>query len=246
MPDLHLADGRTVPYSIRVSRRSRTVRLTLNARDGLVMVSPPGVDQAWLHELATSWRGWVSKQIERLGVSAAQAGNDAACESLPERIHLEAVDEHWDIVYRYTPSSAPRVRRQADNVLLLSGDCTDVQACRRALRNWLARRARELLPQLLEHLAQETGLRYNSVSIRAQRSRWGSCSSARDITLNQQVLLLPPPMARHILLHELCHTKVLNHSPRFWNLVRRFEPDLDERRIEMRRSWSLVPTWAQR
>jgi predicted metal-dependent hydrolase len=96
---------------------------------------------------------------------------------------------------------------------------------------------------MLERLARETGLRYRNVAVRAQRSRWGSCSSQGDISLNYQVLFLPPELARHVLLHELCHTVRLDHSPRFWRTVERFEPELPRLRAEMRRAWSHVPAW---
>ena len=81
------------------------------------------------------------------------------------------------------------------------------------------------------------------MSIRGQRSRWGSCSATGDISLNYQLLFLPPHLLRHVLVHELCHTVELNHSPRFWRTVARFEPDLAALREEMRRSWSHVPGW---
>jgi predicted metal-dependent hydrolase len=74
-------------------------------------------------------------------------------------------------------------------------------------------------------------------------SRWGSCSARGDISLNYQLLFLPPPLLRHVLLHELCHTVEMNHSPRFWATVRRFEPDLDSMRVEMRQAWTHVPDW---
>lgn len=242
MPELLLADGRRVPYAIRVSRRASRVRLTLNARDGMVLVTPPGMEGDWLTELVESWRGWVARQIDRLGMMEA----DPAAALLPERVVLHAAGEDWSLLYRYNASSSPRVRQNGEFSLLLSGNCADVPACQAALRRWLARRGRELLPGMLEQIAQQTGLSYRSVAIRGQRSRWGSCSAQGDITLNHQLLLLPAELARHVLIHELCHTRELNHSPRFWNTVRQFEPDLDARRVEMRRSWSLLPGWAIR
>ena len=243
MPEIRLDDGRSVPYTIRVSRRSRRVRLTLNPRDGLVLVTPPGVERVWLTDLATSWRGWVARQLDNMGIPDADDSANKA-PMLPQRIALPAVAESWDVIYRYTPSGSPRVLHSQGGALLLSGDCADVASCQRALRRWLARRAKELLPPMLEQLSRQTGLRYNSVAIRGQRSRWGSCSVQGDITLNQQLLLLPPELARHVLLHELCHTVELNHSARFWQTVQRFEPELDARRAEMHRSWSHVPAWA--
>lgn len=241
---LLLDDGRSVPYRIRVSRRSRRVRLTLTPREGLVMVTPPGVSHEWLRNLANDWRGWVGKQMDQLGI--ADPGElRSPSPSLPDEIALPAVDETWYLLQRYAPGSSARVRESGPRTLLLSGDVSDADACRRALVRWLMRRARGTLPGMLAEVAQHTGLVYRDVSVRAQRTRWGSCSSHGDICLNYQILFLTPELARHVLLHELCHTVRMDHSPRFWRTVARFEPELDARRAEMRRSWSLVPAWLQ-
>lgn len=240
--ELRLEDGRSLPCRIRVSRRSRRVRLTLTPRDGLVMVTPPGTERDWLIGLAAQWRGWVSRQLEQMGIeSIEELGTPRA--ALPEQIALPAIGECWQLLQRFAPLTGPRVRAGAHATLVLSGDCRDLAASARALERWLMRRAREVLPPMLEALSQETGLGFRSVSVRAQKSRWGSCSSTGDISLNYQILFLTPELARHVLLHELCHTVRLDHSPRFWRTVARFEPDLDRLRAEMRRSWAQVPPW---
>lgn len=241
MPLIHLDDGRRVPYSVRISPRSQRVRLTLNPRDGLVMVSPPGVDREVLTELASSWRGWVARQLDEMGIPDPDVR--AVRPTLPESIPLPALGEDWGVLYRYAPSGAARVREKSASAIVLSGDCSDHPACVAALRRWLMRRARQALPERLREVAEETGLAFSNVSIRGQRNRWGSCSAAGDISLNYQLLFLPPHLARHVLLHELCHTVELNHSSRFWKTVARFEPDLEALREEMRRSWSHVPGW---
>jgi predicted metal-dependent hydrolase len=242
MHSIELDDGRRVPYSIRVSRRSRRVRLTIDPRHGVVMVTPPGMDQAWLKDLATSWRGWVARQIDQMGMEELHPATGGGV-TLPDCISLDAIGERWEVCYRYTPSASARVRETGPNRLLLSGDCADHGACRRALIRWLGRRARTVLPAWLEEVSVQTGLPFSAVAVRGQRSRWGSCSSKGEISLNYQLLFLPPALARHVLIHELCHTVELNHSPRFWRTVRRFEPGLDQLRAEMRRSWSHVPAW---
>ena len=78
--------------------------------------------------------------------------------------------------------------------------------------------ARELRPQLLA-LAVEHGLSVRRVTIRNQRSRWGSCSPRGDIALNYRLLLMPPEVREYILIHELMHLRQPNHSIRFWRLV---------------------------
>ena len=78
--------------------------------------------------------------------------------------------------------------------------------------------AQALPPQLLE-IAARHGLAVHRVTIRNQRSRWGSCSSRGHITLNFRLMLMPPEVREYILIHELMHLKQANHSIRFWRLV---------------------------
>jgi len=241
MPLIHLDDGRRVPYTIRVSPRSNRVRLTLNPRDGLVMVSPPGVRRAELEALAASWSDWVARQMDRLGIEDLDAPAERTV--LPEVIELPAIGEQWSVLHRYTPGGLMRVIEKGRCALVLSGDCSNRPAGAAALRRWVTRRAQRSLPEWLQEVSEETGLRFASVSIRAQRSRWGSCSADGDISLNYQLLFLPRHLARHVLIHELCHTVELNHSPRFWRTVARHDPDVGRLRAEMRRAWSHVPDW---
>jgi predicted metal-dependent hydrolase len=85
-------------------------------------------------------------------------------------------------------------------------------------RELRAKAAAELPPQLLA-LAARHGLAVNRVTIRNQRSRWGSCSSRGHITLNFRLMLMPPEVREYILIHELMHLKQANHSIRFWRCV---------------------------
>jgi predicted metal-dependent hydrolase len=78
--------------------------------------------------------------------------------------------------------------------------------------------ATELPPQLLA-LAERHGLAVHRVTIRNQRSRWGSCSARGHITLNFRLMLMPPEVREYILIHELMHLRQANHSVRFWRLV---------------------------
>ena len=101
---------------------------------------------------------------------------------------------------------------------------------RAALRN-TARR--ELPPRLLE-LADRAGLPVARVSVRNQRSRWGSCSSRGSIALNWRLLLMPPAVRDYVLWHELMHLKRGDHSPAFWKLVEQVCPDYPSARTWLR------------
>jgi hypothetical protein len=85
--------------------------------------------------------------------------------------------------------------------------------------------ARKILETKLAELAQLHNFQYNRVSIRNQRTRWGSCSSKNNISLNMKLLHLPEQLIDYILLHELVHTRVKNHSKDFWNELETVVPN---------------------
>lgn len=79
--------------------------------------------------------------------------------------------------------------------------------------------ARADLPQRIERLSRLTGLKYNSVTVRLTRSKWGSCSSRNDISLSLLLMTLPEHLRDFVILHELCHTRHHDHSARFHALL---------------------------
>ncbi|HET9679673.1 MAG TPA: M48 family metallopeptidase, partial [Gammaproteobacteria bacterium] len=113
------------------------------------------------------------------------------------------------------------------------------------LRHWLAHRARRVLKPWLAQVANECGLDYQKMQVRGQRTRWGSCSAQGSISLNYKLLFCDPPVVRYLLVHELCHTRHLNHGKRFWNLVARFEPDWRALDKQLGASWKRVPAWVE-
>jgi predicted metal-dependent hydrolase len=95
----------------------------------------------------------------------------------------------------------------------------------------------------LKRVSNETGLSYSSVAIRQQKTRWGSCSSRRLISLNARLLFLPADLVTYVLVHELCHTKHLNHSSRFWRLLESYLPDYRQLDRQLRMGDRYMPGW---
>lgn len=87
--------------------------------------------------------------------------------------------------------------------------------------------ARKLIPERVEHYAEIIGVRYGKVTIRAQKSRWGSCSCCGNLSFNCLLMLAPPEVLDSVVVHELCHLKQMNHSPRFYDEVRKAFPEYD-------------------
>jgi len=84
---------------------------------------------------------------------------------------------------------------------------------------FLRKEAKRLLPDKTKQLAQDFGFTYSSVKIQSSKSRWGSCSHKKSINLSFYLMLLPSYLIEYVILHELCHTKEMNHGDKFWKLM---------------------------
>lgn len=226
-------------YRIRRSRRARSVRLSLCPIRGLEVVVPEGYDPGHVPGLLQQHRDWLERARVRL--ERWRDSCDPGYERpLPERLALRAIGEDWTVGYEAGP--AARVRVRGGN-LVVGGDPADPTARRRALRAWLRRRAGERLVPWLARVAERTRLGFERVTIRSQRTRWASCSAKRAISLNYKILFLPPDLVDYLFVHELCHTRHMNHSGRFWALVERHCPDYRARERELAAAWRFIPLW---
>jgi len=118
-------------------------------------------------------------------------------------------------------------RRRDDKIALPSGRA-----------EYLARKAEALaliMNRLDELNTTHYGFTYHRVSVKDQRTRWGSCSRRGNLNFSYKLLYLPAPLRDYILVHELCHLRYMSHGVRFWELVARVVPDHRERRRELRR-----------
>jgi hypothetical protein len=99
----------------------------------------------------------------------------------------------------------------------------------------LKKTALELAQKKVLQFNQWYNLPYRRISIRNQKTRWGSCSKAGNLNYNYKIALLPEKLADYIIVHELCHLKEFNHSRKFWDLVAQTLPDYKERRKEIKK-----------
>ncbi len=93
--------------------------------------------------------------------------------------------------------------------------------------NYLVQDAKRLIPPRVEQYAKDMGVTYNRITIRSQRTRWGSCSSKNNLNFNCLLMLAPDDVIDYVIVHELCHLKEMNHSKRFWAEVKRVLPDYE-------------------
>ncbi len=214
----------------------------MTPKDGLVVVVPHGmrVDAA---AIVASKRGWAVRALADCAEKRAQhqGGPDAM---LPAVVELRVVGHAFRVQTETVPgSSRMRVIEREDSLVVSGPDDPDARVV--AMNAWLDRRARAWLPARLEELAAAHGLTYQRVRITRARSRWGSCSSRGTISLNRALMFFPRELADALILHELAHTRAMDHSARFWTFLGTLDPNTARNRRALKSAASFVPAWAE-
>ncbi len=229
-----------LPVIVRVSRRARRLQLRVLPGGGAEVVLPQGMSPARVAPFVAEHSDWLAaRRAEAEAIRVADPAHHAA---LPGCVRLEAIEQTWTVRYRLAPRSGVRVTHGGE----LRVGAPDAHTARAGLQRWLSRQGRTHLLPWLAQTSQELGLVYRGASIRAQKTRWGSCSARRDINLNRALLFLPADCVRYLFVHELCHTVHMNHSSRFWALVARYEAGYRQYEAALRHAQLQVPPWAYR
>lgn len=156
---------------------------------------------------------------------------------------MRCVHKTYNIFYRQIESARHVTFQQDRDRLLFYGATHDFSLCTPFLIRFLKMQAKIQLGHLLNQLSTAYEMPYQQLSIRSQKTLWGSCSSDANIQLNYKILFLPESVAHYILVHELCHTIHLNHSKKFWQNVARFVPDFAAQRAALHDADQWVPKW---
>ena len=204
------------------------------------VVAPQRASERAIHEFVARYRDWIERHAAR-----ALERLPAAQPFPPASLELPALERHWR-VHIAGGTGSPRVACGSGNLLTISGALAGPAAQKSlaaALRRWLARQALAHLAPQLETLAASRRFQFRRVALRCQRTRWGSCSARGTISLNICLLFQRPEVVNYLMLHELSHTRHMNHSRRFWDCVASECPDYRALDRELLRGWVRVPSW---
>ena len=243
---LDLLDAEAVPADdsgprVRVSKRARRLSLRVYPDARVEVVVPPRARPREIEDFISSHREWIDAKRKQ-----ALANRPAPEVFPPAFIELALTGERWR-VHLAGGAGLPRITERGgatdgDRELRITGSGGPV-ALRRALRAWLMRVAADRLGPLVKERAAALGVRYARVSIRRQRSRWGSCSVRGTISLNVCLLFQRLPVVDYLIVHELTHVTHMNHSARFWRAVEAACADWRVLDRELLRGWRTVPRW---
>lgn len=217
----------------RVHTRTRRLSLRVKADGSIVLTHPPRVSESLVQEFLRESQDWLSKQWQRVLEQPA-----LPVISMPETGILYFPLLQRQIAFHLRDDLKGRkVVEQQEELYIPAVNAREI------MRQWVLEQAKQHLPERLQALAQKHQFKYQHCTIRHAKTRWGSCSGQGNISLNAALMLLPVELLDYVLLHELCHTRQMNHSDKFWREMQKVDPLFQSHRLQLKQFKS--PVWWQ-
>jgi len=197
-----------ISYTVRRSARASRVRVNVHPDAAVEVVLPARAPERAAAAAVSELRPWIERRLGEARVALAEVAARAG-----------TVPYLGTSLALVPQASRTRVHRSGQRLLVPAGDP------RPALERYFRRAARAEIALRLDRATALTGSSYAGLDIRAQRTRWASCSAAGRMSFNWRLLLAPERVLDYVVWHEVCHLDVLDHSPRFWALLERRWPD---------------------
>lgn len=200
--------------SIRTSSRATRVKL-VSGIEGVHAVVPSEYDEQYLVRFAQSKRDWLLKTSryydrlkERCGGyeqgTVFYAGSKYRCNFVSDRQFSAMLSDSIKVITFHVP---------------------DRRRSKKYVQEWYRGQTARIISERLPVIASRLGRKYNRVSVKKLQSRWGSCSKEKNLNFNLLLAAAPPDVVDYVIVHELTHLLVLDHSPKFWELVSQADPD---------------------
>ena len=214
-------------YSIHYRNR-KSVGITVSREEGVRVLTPRWVGLKQIEGILREKSGWILRKQAEVLEKSPGAG-------LESGIQLPLAGECLTLtILKRDGLAAPHVQRNGQEITLLVPERMPEEAGKQALIQWYRQQAVGLIRSRVEVFSRIMGVTPSRVVVKQQKSRWGSCSSKGNVNLNWRLVMMPPEVLDYVVVHELAHLKVLNHSKGFWDLVGSVLEDYPQRRKRLK------------
>ena len=192
--------------TFKKNRRSKNIKISVKPDQSVHVSFPFYVSSLEVKNFVLKNTDWITAQQEKFKVKRNPVLNGTQIQT---KLYMVQITE-----------GLKNEARRNGSVVELNVTDLNNETCRSYIEAILVQvyrfEAKKLLPPRLMELAQKHNFRFNKITIRNNKRNWGSCSSKNNISLNLQMMKLPDELIDYILLHELVHTEIKNHGPKFW------------------------------
>lgn len=209
-----------VPIIFRRSSKARSLRLQINLDEPKVILTVPKFAMNFeINRFLKSKQSWIEKHLSK-------ALKKAQLRPKPQYKNSDIFyyfGEPVSLVINFTDKKRPNVRIRGDKMYLsLNNSIPENKIpsyAKKAIQDFYRKKAEETVHDRLQYFNEHYGFRYNRVTLRNQKSRWGSCTGKLNLNFNWRLIMAPIEIIDYVIVHELCHLNQMNHSRNFWNLV---------------------------
>lgn len=226
-------DDHLVAYLLKRARR-KSIGFIVGA-DGLGVNAPKWVSVADIESALAEKKAWILRKLreqrerqQRQHEARIEWKDGATVPFLGETVIVVLDPRATGAILNTDAESLPGVPRLTLHVGL--PQTAAPEQIRDAVQSWLQRQARRIFEERCRHFATQLGVRYTRLSLSSAQTRWGSASADGSIRLNWRLIHLAMPTIDYVVAHELAHLRHMDHSPRFWDVVRSVVPDYETRR----------------
>ncbi|MEE7625278.1 SprT family zinc-dependent metalloprotease [Methylobacter sp. Wu8] len=222
-----------MPFSYQIRRSQRATQTRIIVTPGKVeVVAPVKVAEHKIHQFVQSKQQWIVQAMDKIAAKTHQH------KTLAPTVYGHGADipyqgESYKLAVR--PTKLKRIKIEfsrefiahVPDALMIQDHSAEIKD---ALIRWMKKESKIQVEQLVNRHAERKQLFPQTIKIKTQKSRWGSCGIHNDININWLLIIAPPEVLEYVVVHELCHIKVRNHSAHFWALVAEHLPDYQSRR----------------
>lgn len=199
-----------IPLVLRRHPRARNLKLRFEAKSGSALLTlPPGISPRKALQFAEKHHDWIRDQYDK----SPPATPLRAGETIPY--------QGKDFKIIHAPDEAAHVQQSGDR-LIVGGPKAGFET---RLLNWLRKQARLALNEAVAHFAPQLNHHPHKVMVRDTKSRWGSCSTKKNLSFSWRLIMAPPDILHYVVAHEMAHLVEMNHSADFWKIVDQLDPD---------------------
>ncbi len=230
MPQIETASG-LIHYELKRTRR-RSLALRISP-DGFVVVSAPRFALGlWIDRFIRQQADWIMKHLQRFAERSREAPPKEFVTN--DRFYLDGRDLTLEVSDETTAGCALEGNRLRVSAAPQGKDRP--LEVRRSLEKWYWNQTEERITAAIERFSALLGVSPQRVIVARQKARWGSCSTRAELRFNWRLSMLPPEIVDAVVVHELAHIRVHNHSSHFWAVVASVMPDYRLRRAWLRKN----------
>ncbi len=219
-------------YQLKRSSRSLTIRIRVDGSGRVVVSAPPLMPKFLIDRFVTGQQAWIENTLAK--IAKMKASHPPVETSNKVQIFGKEYEK------KVNPLGRPIGVQTVGENLLIHPVSDSSASVKKTLETFLKKTAQTYIFARTKQLGEKMQIKYGTVTLRQQRSRWGSCSSMGNLNFNWRLVHFAPAVIDYVIVHELAHRRQMNHGAKFWELVEQYDPEYLKHRGVLKRSGGVV------